>query len=258
MTTYRVDDLAELTGITVRNIREYQDRGLLTPPQRLGRAALYTDEHVVRLRLIDRLLKRGYPLAVIRDLLDAWAAGRDLDDVLGFETTLSKPWTDENPSRITILRLHRMFGGQLTPAIVKRAVRLEILKPAGPSAFDVPSPGLLDAGSDLVAAGIPLATVIDVIEHVQAELDRPADRLVGMVFEQIFPDDLDGGLPAGEELRRRTETVERLRPHALRAIEAMAARSLTRSVDRKFGLLAERAVSRSGRGRRQPSDPPTG
>ena len=50
MTTYRVDDLAELTGIAVRNIREYQDRGILPAPQRIGRAAIYTDEHVARLR----------------------------------------------------------------------------------------------------------------------------------------------------------------------------------------------------------------
>jgi DNA-binding transcriptional MerR regulator len=258
MTAYRVDDLAELTGITVRNIREYQDRGLLPAPQRLGRAAIYTEEHAVRLRLIDRLLKRGYPLAVIGDLLEAWSAGRDLNDVLGLETVVSKPWTDESPSRITMFRLRRMFGAQLTPAIVRRVVRLEILKPAGGKSFEVPSPGLLEAGSDLVAAGIPLRTVIDVIEHVQAELDRPADRLVGMVFERIFPAETEGGLPAGEDLRRLTETVERLRPHALRTVEALVARSLTRSVDRRFGLLAERAVGRPGHHHQRVSDPPVG
>ncbi|MFB9386717.1 MerR family transcriptional regulator [Pseudonocardia petroleophila] len=34
---YRIDELAHTAGTTVRNIRAYQDRGLLPPPRRVGR-----------------------------------------------------------------------------------------------------------------------------------------------------------------------------------------------------------------------------
>jgi hypothetical protein len=215
---------------------------LLTPPQRVGRIALYDESHLVRLDLIERLLKRGYTIAVIRDLLDAWSEGRDLADVLGLETSVSKPWSDEQSAKITLMSLRRMFGWQLTPAIIRRVVRLGILRPAGVRAFDVPSPRLLAAGRDLVAAGIPLRTVIDMIEKVYVEIESPADRMIGMVYETIFPTDHPGGLPTGAELRRLTETVETLRPHAVVAMDAMFAQSLARAVDRRFSDLTDRAV----------------
>jgi DNA-binding transcriptional MerR regulator len=252
--TYRVDTLSEVTGISVRNIREYQDRGLLPPPRREGRIALYQEEHVVRLRLIERLLQRGYTIAVIRDLLDAWSEGRNLEQILGLETVVSEPWSSEVASKVSMLELRRMFGWQLTPAIIRRAVRLDILHPNGIRAFDVPSPGLLSAGRDLVAAGIPLRVVLDVIEKVAAELDRPADRLIDMVFEHVFPRDAPAGLPQGDELQRLTDTVARLRPHAVKAVDALVARSLARAVDEKFDRLTQRAVGLAGSARRVSSE----
>ena len=40
---YRIDELARLAGTTTRNIRVYRDRGLLHPPLRVGRIALFND-----------------------------------------------------------------------------------------------------------------------------------------------------------------------------------------------------------------------
>ena len=39
--SYRIDDLARVSGVTVRNIRAYQERGLLHPPRRAGRVASF-------------------------------------------------------------------------------------------------------------------------------------------------------------------------------------------------------------------------
>ena len=54
----RIEDLAHLRVATVRTIRAYQDRGLLPRPERRGRANLYSDAHLVRLRQIADLLER--------------------------------------------------------------------------------------------------------------------------------------------------------------------------------------------------------
>jgi DNA-binding transcriptional MerR regulator len=238
----RIAELARESSLSVRNIREYQDRGLLPPPRRDGRVAWYDEEHLVRLRLISRLLDRGYTIAVIRDLLDAWSAGRDLHDVLGLETTVSRPWTDEEPGRATLLQLRRRFRGQLTPGRLRRTIRLGLVEPSGAS-FTVPSPRLLDAGTDLVAAGIPLATVLDMVERVQRDLKSPADRFVRMVFDQLLPPDSPEGLPAGEELPQVTRTVEKLRPHAQLAVSALFARAMRSAVDDAVDAVARRALS---------------
>ena len=80
---FTVDELARAAGTTVRNVRVYQDRGLLPPPERRGRVGLYGPDHLRRLRLVLRMLERGYPLAAIRELVEAWEEQRDLGSVLG-------------------------------------------------------------------------------------------------------------------------------------------------------------------------------
>jgi DNA-binding transcriptional MerR regulator len=239
---WRINDLARESGLSVRNIREYQDRGLLPPPRRAGRVAWYDEDHLVRLRLISRLLDRGYTIAVIRDLLDAWSAGRDLHDVLGLETTVSLPWTDEEPGRATLLQLRRRFRGQLTPGRLRRAIRLELVVPAGTS-FTIPSPRLLDAGTALVAAGIPLATVLDMVERVQRDLRSPANRFVRMVFDKLLPPGIPDGLPAGDELPEVTRKVDTLRPHAQLAVSALFARAMRDAVDDAVDDVARRALT---------------
>lgn len=65
-----VTDLAERVGMTPRNIRAYQSRGLLFAPQISGRKARYTAAHVARLELIASLQREGFSLAAIKRLLE--------------------------------------------------------------------------------------------------------------------------------------------------------------------------------------------
>lgn len=78
----RIEELAEGSGATVRNIRVYQERGLLPPPVRRGRTALYGPEHQQRLKLILRLLDRGYTFATIDELLIAERHGLTLSELI--------------------------------------------------------------------------------------------------------------------------------------------------------------------------------
>ena len=45
---YRAEELAIKAGTTVRNLRAYRDHGLLEPPERRGRYAVYNDSHPAR------------------------------------------------------------------------------------------------------------------------------------------------------------------------------------------------------------------
>ena len=67
MAEYRLEELARVSGVSVRNIRAYRERGLLDPPRRDGRAALYDDYHLSQLNTISQLLSKGYNSAHIAE-----------------------------------------------------------------------------------------------------------------------------------------------------------------------------------------------
>ena len=64
-----VTELADAVGMTPRNIRAYQSRGLLFPPTISGRVALYSGAHLARLELIASLQREGFTLAAIKRLI---------------------------------------------------------------------------------------------------------------------------------------------------------------------------------------------
>jgi len=66
-----VTELAEAVGMTPRNIRAYQSKGLLFPPTIHGRVAVYSGAHVARLELIASLQREGFTLAAIKRLVES-------------------------------------------------------------------------------------------------------------------------------------------------------------------------------------------
>lgn len=64
-----IDELAEAVGVPVRTIRYYVAEELLPGPGGRGKAALYGEEHLLRLRLIRLLSEQRVPLADIRERL---------------------------------------------------------------------------------------------------------------------------------------------------------------------------------------------
>ena len=75
MAEYRIDEVAQVSGVSSRNIRAYRERGLLEPPRRVGRTAIYDDSHVTQLQIINRLLGRGFSSAHIADFFEAVRKG---------------------------------------------------------------------------------------------------------------------------------------------------------------------------------------
>jgi DNA-binding transcriptional MerR regulator len=65
----RVEELAKAVDVSVDTVRYYQKQRLLPAPERDGRLAWYTDEHVDRMGRIRELQRRGFSLAVIRRFL---------------------------------------------------------------------------------------------------------------------------------------------------------------------------------------------
>jgi DNA-binding transcriptional MerR regulator len=73
---------AELVGSAPQNLRLYESRGLLNPARSQGGTRRYSDDDLVRLREIGRLLDDGLNLAGIAVVLTLQAANRSLQDEL--------------------------------------------------------------------------------------------------------------------------------------------------------------------------------
>ena len=131
MAEYRVDELARAAGTTVRNVRAYQDRGLLPPPRREGRVGYYDDSHLARLGVIGRLLDRGYSLSNIAELIAGLERGHDLGQLVGLEEAVSTPWSDEVPTSISPEELLVLFGPAATMEALSDAFELGLLEVDG-------------------------------------------------------------------------------------------------------------------------------
>lgn len=225
----RIEDLAHLSGATVRTIRAYQDRGLLPRPERRGRANLYSDAHLVRLRQIADLLDRGYTLASIKELLEAWDAGRGLGGVLGLVAEVDGPWSDEEAVRISRAELEERFGGTPDDAAVADAVELGVLEPVpgDEDCFLVPSPQELAVAVELHAAGVPLSAISGHLRELRGQVEHIAARFLEFTTEHVFARYLDGPLrPTDADAAEAASLVRRLRPLAQQTVDAELARAM--------------------------------
>ena len=138
-----IEQLAAQSGMSVRNIRAHQARGLLALPEVRLRVGYYGPEHVTRLRLIRDLQEEGFNLAGIKRLLDDRQG--TAERLARFRRAITEPPHAEQPEIITAVALGERFGLAAGDAarVLGRAQRLGILKAAGPDTFEAPSPSLL-------------------------------------------------------------------------------------------------------------------
>ncbi|WP_406094693.1 MerR family transcriptional regulator [Streptomyces sp. NBC_01013] len=225
---YRIEDLAHASGATVRTIRAYQDRGLLPAPERRGRANVYRDTHLARLRQIADLLDRGYTLASIKELLEAWADGRGLGGVLGLVAEVHGPWTDERADRITRAELTVKFGGRPDDEAVAEAVELGVLEriPGREDEFLVPSPQELMVAAELHAAGVPLSAISAHLRELRGQVEQIACRFLEFTTEHVFARYLGHRPPTDEDAAEAASLVRLLRPLAQQTVDAELARAM--------------------------------
>ena len=179
---YRVDDLARAAGTTVRNVRAYQERGLLDPPRREGRVAYFDDSHLARLKLITSMLERGYTSAHIAELITAWENGDDLADVLGLER-LIRPWAADEPRSMTLREVRSLAGDQVS---LDRLVKDKLVTVSGARAV-VHRPRLLRAMAEMRGYGMAMDDVIAVHEQIAPMLDEISRILVEAGARYVAP-----------------------------------------------------------------------
>jgi DNA-binding transcriptional MerR regulator len=234
--TLTVEQLAYETGMSVRNIRNHQSRGLLQPPEVRARTGYYGPEHVARLRLIQEMQSEGFKLSAISRLIGEH--GADADRFVGLRQAVNAPFATEAPEILTRAELAQRFGVD-DDKLLTKAQKLGVLVDLGEERFEAPSPALLRAAEEVMAIGIPLPAALAVIEKLSRNAESAARTFVNLYVEELWkPFDEAGRPDAGwEEI---TGAIERLRPLAVDALNATFRLALTAEVEKAFGEVLER------------------
>jgi DNA-binding transcriptional MerR regulator len=232
---YTIDQLAQATGVTVRNIRAHQSRGLLPPPQVRGRTGFYGPEHVARLQLINEMQTDGFNLNSIKRILDGMRPG-SAGEVLGLERALHAPWGEEQPEVVHGKDLAAIVGVNGDEASLRKAVKLGLVTPLGEDRFEVRSPTLLRAGAELNKLGVSLESRLQTQEQLKRHVDAVAAAYVKLFLDAVWKPFDRAGQPA-EDWPRIRGALERMKPLATEALVATFHVEMADAVDKAFGKV---------------------
>jgi DNA-binding transcriptional MerR regulator len=227
-----IDELAQRTGMTVRNLRAHQSRGLLPPPDVRGRTGYYGPEHTARVELIKELQADGFNLEAIRRLIEN--AGGSTADVLRFTRTARAAFDDEEPEVSTVADLADEWGEAGSPELLERSVSLGLLRMLGDGRVEERSPRLGRAGAELARLGIPPDRALDVLESLRRHADGVARTYVELFLDQVWGPFDAAGRPA-ERWPEVLDALERLRPLAAESLLAMFQLAMTDHVEEAVG-----------------------
>ena len=241
-----IDELARRTGMTVRNIRAHQSRGLLPPPEVRGRTGFYGPEHVARVELIKEMQADGFNLEAIRRLLES--SGGSTDEVLRFSRAVTAPFEDETPEVVEVDTLAENFG-EGDPQALERAIELGLVTPLGEGRFEQRSPRLARAGRELRELGIPPRRSLEVAADLRRHADGVAKAFVQLFLDEVWTPFEEAGRPP-ERWPEVFEALERLRPLAAESMLATFQIVMTERVERALGKEFERMAG--GHAREEP------
>lgn len=234
--TLTVEQLAYETGMSVRNIRNHQSRGLLPPPEVRARTGYYGPQHVARLRLIQEMQAEGFKLSAISRLIGEH--GADADRFVGLRQAVTAPFATEAPEVLTRAELIERFQVD-DDKLLGKAQKLGLLVDLGDERYEAPSPALLRAAEDVLKMGIPLPAALAVIEKLSRNSQSAARTFVNLFVDELWKPFDEAGRP-DEGWAEIIESIERLRPLAVEALNATFRMTLTAEVEKSFGEVLER------------------
>jgi DNA-binding transcriptional MerR regulator len=239
-----IEQLAAESGMSVRNIRAHQARGLLDPPEVRARVGYYGPEHLEQLRLIRDLQEDGFNLGAIKRLLDD--SQGTAERLQRFGQALSSVTTPEPGQTLTLEELGRRFrvSAQEASEVLAEAERLGVLVPTGDGRYQVPSPSLLAIAEEAVGRGISLRSALAVLEDIDRHCDSVSRSFVELFVHEIWKPFAQADMPA-ERWPEIEHSVERLGPVASEALMAIFQRRLGARLEGAFEEIIRRVAERT-------------
>lgn len=236
-----IDQLAARTGMTVRNVRAHQSRGLLPPPEVRGRTGFYGQEHVARIELVRELQADGFNLELIRRLLDS--AGSSTE-ALRFTRALRAPFADEEPQVVSEADLAARWGAT-DPKLLARAEELGLLRPLGSGRWEEVSPRLGRVSAELARIGVPARQALEVAGRLRRHADRVAEDFVRLFLDTVWKPFEAAGRPE-ERWPEVSDALERMRPLAVESLLAVFQIAMEDAAEQAFGRQLARLPKARG------------
>ena len=211
-----IRELAERTGMTVRNIRAHQTRGLLPPPVVRGRTGYYGEEHVARIELTREMQADGLNLEAIRRVFES--SDGSAEEIFDFTRALRMPFEDETSEIYEQTEIAAAWGAaSVDPKLIERGEKLGMMRSLPDGRIEIISPRLQQAGVELAELGVSPEAAIEIAEKLRRHADGVARTFVDMFVKEIWGPFDDAGRPERDWPRIR-ETLERMRPLAAQGL----------------------------------------
>lgn len=214
-----IGELARRTGMTIRNIRAHQTRGLLPPPEVQGRTGYYTEEHVARIELTREMQGEGLNLEAIRRVLES--TGGSSQEIVDFARAVRAPFEDETPEIFEPSELPAIWqDGDIDQRLLRRSERLGILRELPDGKIEALSPRLARAGAELIALGVSPDASLATADRLRRNAESVAHSFVDLFVTEIWEPFDRAGRPEQDWPKVR-EALDRMRPLASDALLAM-------------------------------------
>jgi DNA-binding transcriptional MerR regulator len=248
---YRVAELADAADVGVDTIRFYQARGLIPAPERRGRFAIYSTDHLERIRRIRALLDSGFSLAQIRKLQ---AHNADNADAADSEALASSTRASADKSLLDALATESVGAGTVSrrelaaetgvpEALIASAVQAGLIAPIeikDEERFPRSDLEMVVSALEILGMGMPLDRLLELAALHAANVEQLAEQAIDLFDDYVRK-------PRTEDDEGVRRVFERLLPQATQIValhfqRTVVARALARLRGRGDSAALEMAL----------------
>jgi DNA-binding transcriptional MerR regulator len=246
-----IHELAKRTGMTVRNIRAHQTRGLLPPPIVRGRTGYYSEEHLSRIELTREMQADGLNLEAIRRVLEA--GDSSAAEIFDFTRALRASVEDEAPEIVELAELAEPWTDTIDEEqeadLSRRAEALGAFRVLPDGRLEVISPRMFQAALALAELGVRREGAMEAAEKVRSQADGIARTFIELFSKEIWQPFEKAGRPEGDWPKVR-EALDRLQSLASDTLLGFFQIAMAEAVEKSSEQTLRRVAS--------PKPPPNG